>query len=161
MDFSIIETVVPQATSYDNEGAHKTIKLMMQRKETLSIKLYTDKDNYPCIWIESYSVAGFKYYVNPKSFNWIYAYLITGESEDAGINPKELNPYKSNEDNNFQLSILKQIIESGKRVQFVPLFREVNNYISATSSFLRGKFFFRVERTEELLNYLREKEAIL
>jgi len=88
-------------------------------------------------------------------------YLTTGESEDGGIKPTELNPYKADEDNNFQLSILKQLIESGKRVQFVPLFREVNNYISATSAFLRGKIFFRVERTDELLNYLREKEAII
>ena len=39
--------------------------------------------------------------------------------------------------------------------------REVNNYISATSAFLRGKIFFRVERTEELLDYLREKEALI
>lgn len=102
MEFTINGTSVPQVEKYDNQGAHNAIKSMMQRKETLSIRLYTDKDNYPCIWIES-----------------------------------------------------------GKRVQFVPLFREVNNYISATSAFLRGKIFFRVERTEELLSYLREKEALI
>jgi len=161
MEFSFLGTQVPQATTYDNAGAHNTIKSMMQRKETLSIKLYTDKDNYPCIWTESYNVAGFKYYITPNSFKWIYGYLTTGESEDQGINPMELTPYKENEDNNIQLQILKQLIDSGKRVQFVPLFREVNNYISATSSFLRGKIFFRVERTEELLDYLREKEALI
>ena len=150
MEFNITGTLVPQAKSYDNAGAHNAIKSMMQRKETLSIRLYTDKDNYPCIWIESYNVAGFTYYVTPTSFIWIYTYLTTG-----------LAPYQAGEDNNFQLSILKQLIESGKRVQFVPLFREVNNYISATSAFLRGKIFFRVERTEELLSYLREKEALI
>lgn len=161
MVFNITGTSVPQVKKYDNEGAHNAIKSMMQRKETLSIRLYTNKENYPCIWIESLNVAGFKYHVNPDSFNWIYNYLRTGESEDKGINPNELNPYKADEDNNFQLSILKQLIESGKRVQFVPLFREVNNYISATSAFLRGKIFFRLERTEELMEYLREKEAII
>ena len=88
---------------------------------------------------------------------WVNGY----QPFSAGINPTELNPYKAGEDSNFQLSILKQLIESGKRVQFVPLFREVNNYISAASAFLRGKIFFRVERTEELLDYLREKEAII
>ena len=161
MEFNINGTVIPQAEKYDNQGAHNAIKSMMQRKETLSIRLYTDKENYPCIWVESYNVAGFKYYVNPASFKWIYTYLTTGESEDGVIKPTELNPYKADEDNNFQLSILKQLIESGKRVQFVPLFREVNNYISATSAFLRGKIFFRVERTDEILDYLREKEAII
>lgn len=161
MNFIINETLVPQAKSYDNTGAHNAIKSMMQRKETLSIRLYTDKDNYPYIWIESYNVAGFKYYVTPTSFKWIYTYLTTGESEDGGIQPTELTPYQTDEDNNFQLSILKQLVESGKRVQFVPLFREVNNYISATSAFLRGKIFFRVERTEELLDYLREKETLI
>ena len=154
MEFTINGTSVPQVEKYDNQGAHNAIKSMMQRKETLSIRLYTDKDNYPCIWIESYNVAGFKYYVTPISFKWIYTYLTTGESEDGGIQPTELNPYQAGEDNNFQLSILKQLIESGKR-------REVNNYISATSAFLRGKIFFRVERTEELLSYLREKEALI
>lgn len=161
MEFNINGTVIPQVEKYDNQGAHNAIKSMMQRKETLSIRLYTDKENYPCIWVESYNVAGFKYYVNPTSFKWIYTYLTTGESEDGGIKPTELTPFKANEDNNFQLSILKQLIESGKRVQFVPLFREVNNYISATSAFLRGKIFFRVERTDEILDYLREKEAII
>ena len=161
MQFNITGTSVPQVKKYDNEGAHNAIKSMMQRKETLSIRLYTNKENYPCIWVESLNVAGFKYHVNPDSFNWIYNYLKTGESEDKGINPNELNPYKADEDNNFQLSILKQLIESGKRVQFVPLFREVNNYINATSAFLRGKIFFRLERTEELMEYLREKESII
>ena len=83
MEFKINETLVPQVEKYDNAGAHNAIKSMMQKKETLSIKLYTDKENYPCIWIESYNVAGFKYYVNPASFKWIYTYLTTGESEDA------------------------------------------------------------------------------
>ena len=161
MNFTINGTSVPQVEKYDNQGAHNAIKSMMQRKETLSIRLYTDKDNYPYIWIESYNVAGFKYYVTPISFKWIYTYLTTGESEDGGIKPTELTPYQTGEDNNFQLSILKQLVESGKRVQFVPLFREVNNYISATSAFLRGKIFFRVERTEELLDYLREKETLI
>jgi len=161
MNFKIIGTSIPQVEQYDNQGAHNAIKSMMQRKEILSIRLYTDKENYPCIWIESYNVAGFKYYVNPSSFKWIYTYLTTSESEDGGVNPTELNPYTADEDSNFQLSILKQLIEAGKRVQFVPLFREVNNYISATSAFLRGKIFFRVERTDELLDYLREKEAII
>ena len=141
MQFNITGTLVPQAKSYDNAGAHNAIKSMMQRKETLSIRLYTDKDNYPYIWIESYNVAGFKYYVTPISFKWIYTYLTTGESEDGGIQPTELTPYQTGEDNNFQLSILKQLIESGKRVQFVPLFREVNNYISAsTVSYLFRKY---------------------
>ena len=123
MNFTINGTSVPQVEKYDNQGAHNAIKSMMQRKETLSIRLYTDKDNYPYIWIESYNVAGFKYYVTPISFKWIYTYLTTGESEDGGIQPTELTPYQTGEDNNFQLSILKQLVESGKRVQFVPLFR--------------------------------------
>lgn len=113
MNFTINGTSVPQVEKYDNQGAHNAIKSMMQRKETLSIRLYTDKDNYPYIWIESYNVAGFKYYVTPISFKWIYTYLTTGESEDGGIQPTELTPYQTGEDNNFQLSILKQLVESG------------------------------------------------
>ena len=39
MEFNINGTVIPQVEKYDNQGAHNAIKSMMQRKETLSIRL--------------------------------------------------------------------------------------------------------------------------
>lgn len=46
MQFNITGTSVPQVEKYDNQGAHNAIKSMMQRKETLSIRLYTDHGSF-------------------------------------------------------------------------------------------------------------------
>ena len=61
---------------------------------------------------------------------------------------------------NFQLSIFKQLILAGKALQFVPTFREYGAKITASAFFRKGKIFFRLERTEELYDYLLEKELI-
>ena len=161
MEFKIIGTQVPQANTYDNVGAHHMVKLMMQKGENLSIQFKTTKDNYPYAWVESRGVAGFKYLLKPEALTWLYNYLTEGKIEDFGITPAEVEPFKEDEDNNIQVKVLKELVESGRRVQFTPLFRETNNYISAISNFLHGKIFFRVERTEELLDYLREKDVLI
>ena len=87
-------------------------------------------------------------------------YLKEGETEDFGTKPENVEAYKEDDDNDFQLQIFKQLIESGKVLQFVPTFRETNGYISATSSYMKGKIFFRLERTDSLVEYLQEKELI-
>jgi hypothetical protein len=161
MEFSFIGTQVPQTNAYDNKGAHDQIKSMMQRKETLSIKFFTTRDHYPSVWIESAKVLGFKYLSNNNNLIWLFNYLREGKIEDFEVNPLDVESFKEDEDNDIQLVILKQLIESGIKVQFTPLFRETNNFISAVSSFPHGKIFFRVERTEELLDYLREKGALI
>lgn len=164
MEFSFIGTQVPlapQVTTYDNAGAHNQIKSMMQREEILNIKFFTTRGNYPSAWIESFKVSGFKYLINGKSLMWLFNYLREGKIEDFEVNPLDVESFEEDEDNNIQLIILKQLLESGIKVQFTPLFRETNNFISAVSSFSHGKIFFRVERTEELLDYLREKGALI
>lgn len=155
MEFKIAGTNVPVSNVYDNEGAHNQIKLMMQKGEILSIKFYTTKDNYPCTWIESSGVAGFKYQLTEVSLTWIFNYLTTGATEDFGVNPMEAQPYKEGEED-VQLSVVKQIVDT-QRVQWTPLFRERNSTnISGYKGYLKGKIHFRLPRTEELLDYLRE-----
>lgn len=146
--------------NYDNNGAHDAAKLIMKKNENLSVKFKTDKDNYPYAWLESKSVAGFKLRLNQEELNWIMKYLTKGETEDFGTKPADVEAYKEGEDNDFQLKIFKQLIESGKVLQFIPTFRETNGFISATASYMKGKIFFRLERTENLVEYLQEKELI-
>jgi len=161
MELKISGTQVPQVNTYDNTGAHNQIKSMMQRKEILNIKFFTTRNNCPCAWIESNKVSGFKYLINDKNLIWLFNYLREGKIEDFDVNPLDVEPFKEDKNNDTQLIILKQLIESGKNVQFTPSFRETNNFISGVSSFSRGKIFFRVERTDELLEYLHEKEALI
>lgn len=145
--------------SYDNEGAMQTVKAMMKRGEMLRVKFYTSKDSFPCAWIESSKIAGFKLILNQNGLTWLRTYLQTGEMEEFGFNPNEFMTYA--EDKDFQLSVLQQlIVNDEKRLQFVPLFRERSQYISGYASYMKGKIFFRVPRTTELVDDLTERELI-
>ena len=147
MNLEFVEKKVVK--SYDNEGAMQTVKAMMKRGEQLDVKFYTNKDNYPCAWIGSKKIQGFCLILNQEGLSWLRTYLETGEAEDG-----------EGEDNDFQLSIFKQLILAGKALQFVPTFREYGAKITASAFFRKGKIFFRLERTEELYDYLLEKELI-
>ena len=144
---------------YDNQGAYNTLQEMMKRKEQLIVKFYGSKDNTRCAWIESAHVAGFKYQLKSASYQGLLDYLFKGKEIDFDTNPKEADTLNENED--FQFKILTMMVEAGKTIQYVPLFREHPDYISAILPCLKGKIMFRIKRTEETLNYLREQKQII
>lgn len=146
-------------TTYDNNGAHNAAKLIMNKSENMSIQFKTGKDGFPYAWLESKTVAGFKLILNKYELNWLMRYLVLGETEDHGTDPENVEAYQS-EEKDLQLSIFKQMIEKGKTMQFVPRFRETNGYITAYASFKKGKVIFRLKETEELNEYLAEKDLI-
>ena len=141
---------------YDNQGAYNTLQEMMKRKEQLTVKFYGGKDSTRCVWIESAHVAGFKYQLNSASYKGLLNYLFKGDVTDFDTNPKVADTLNENED--FQLGILKAMIDAGKTIQYVPLFREHPDYISAILPCFKGKIMFRIKRTEETLSYLRENK---
>ena len=141
---------------YDNQGAYNTLQEMMKRKEQLTVKFYGGKDNIPCAWIESAHVAGFKYQLKSASYKGLLNYLFKGDVTDFDTNPKVADTLNENED--FQLGILKAMIDAGKTIQYVPLFREHPDYISAILPCFKGQIMFRIKRTEEALSYLRENK---
>lgn len=146
--------------AYDNMGAHNAAKLMMRKYENLTVQFKTSKDNFPYAWLESQSMVGFKLILNQKELTWLMGYLKEGKAEDFGTEPEKVEAYKEGEDSDLQMSIFKQLIESGKILQFVPMFRETNGYITAYASYKKGKIIFRLKRTDELVEYLTEKELI-
>lgn len=144
---------------YDNQGAYNTLQEIIERKEQLIVKFYGSKDNTRCVWIETAHVAGFKYQLKSASYQGLLNYLFKGDVTDFDANPKEADALDENED--FQLGILKAMVEAGKTIQYVPLFRERPEYISAILPCFKGKVIFRIKRTEDTLNYLREnKQAV-
>lgn len=144
---------------YDNQGAYNTLQEMMKRKEQLTVKFYGGKDNIPCAWIESAHVAGFKYQLKSASYQGLLDYLFKGKEADFDTNPKEADTLNENED--FQFKILTMMVEAGKTIQYVPLFREHPDYISAILPCFKGKIMFRIKRTDETLDYLREHKQII
>lgn len=143
---------------YDNEGAYQTLQAMMNRKELLTVKFYSGKDGYPCAWIESKRVAGFKYQLKSESFQGLMQYLTKGEAIDFDSNPSITDTLDEGAD--FQLMVLQALVSEGKTIQYIPLFRENPEYISAVLPCFKGKVIFRIKRTNEILDYLRENKQI-
>ncbi len=143
---------------YDNEGAYKTLKAMMNSKELLVVKFYSSKDGIPCAWIESRRVAGFKYQLKSESFKGLMNYLENGNASDFDSNPTKADTLDDGAD--FQLMVLQMLVESGKTLQYVPLFRENPEYLSAVLPCFKGKVIFRIKRSNEVVDYLRENKQI-
>lgn len=156
-DYSInVESAIK---TYDNQGAYNTLLDMMNRHEQLTVKFYSGKDNVPCAWIESKRIAGFKFQLKTSSFQALLSYLSNGVVEDFDQNPTEFDTIQEGED--FQLKVMEMLIALGKTIQFVPTFRERTNYINGILPCFKGKIIFKIKRTEEVLNYLRENNQIL
>ncbi len=144
---------------YDNDGAFKQLLSMMKRGERIDLKLFTSKDNHPSVWAESRTVAGFRFDVSSESFDSLMCYFRTGNYE--AFEKSQGEPDELDEGTDFQLMIMKQFIEGGVLLQYVPQFREYADKVTASISFLKGKIIFRVNRTEELMDYLRENNQII
>ena len=139
---------------YDNDGAHTEVLKMMKRGEKLSVKFGTTKTLHPYAWVESKTVAGFKYELDSERANHLIYYLMTGGVANYAGDPMKSDTVEVGED--YQLEVMKQFIESGQTLQYVPLFRESSDKITAVKSLFRGTIYFRIPRTEENLDYLRE-----
>ena len=145
----------PNPHPHDNTGAQAEVEKMMKRGDKLSVKFGTTKDLHPYAWIESKNVAGFKYQLDITRLINLIHYLDKGEVAEYTDDP--MNSDTLNEGETYQLYLMKQFIEGGQKLQYTPLFREYNDKISAQKAMFKGTVFFRVPRTKENLDYLREK----
>ena len=127
---------------------------MMNAGQKLSVKFYTGKDNKPCAWIESKQVKGFRYELKKVSFEGLMSYLMTGEIADFDASPMEIQPLE--EETNYDLLVLKLMLEQHWGIQFTPLFRERSNYITAQKVLRKGTIYFRIPRTGENIELLRD-----
>ena len=144
---------------YDNIGAYNQLKAMMKAGQKLSVKFYTGKDNKPCAWIESKQVKGFRYELKEVSFSGLINYLITSEAADFDASPMETQPLA--EGSNYALLVLKLMLEEHWGVQFTPLFRERSNYITAQKVLRKGTIYFRIPRTDENVELLRDYDVTI
>ena len=137
---------------YDNAGALETLLAIMGRNANINVEFRLDKDNFHYAWIEARGVAGFKYYLKNESFNGIVRYLRSGEVTEFDPAPQEYEVAKWTSD----FVVMKLFVDKGIMLQCTPLFRERTGYITAFLPCKKGKISFRVKRTEQIVNYLRE-----
>ena len=145
---------------YDNLGAYKQLQEMMTRGEQLNVKFFVKKNTkVTCAWIESRNVSGFTYELKSTSFNGLLRYMFEGRVSDFDDNPKEVESWEEDIDFNFQMMLT--FIEKEKHLQYVPLFRERTENITAILPCLKGKIILRAKRDETSLELLREKNQTI
>lgn len=146
---------------YPNIEAHAELKAMMMRGERVNLSFGIDRLGYEVAYPQSKTTDWFGYQLNPENMAWILRYLTNGETEDFNAKPTELVKSDYATKNEFVADMLKMFVENKLgNIQFVPEIRDRSGKISAIASFRHGLVSFRVERTEEMTEYLRDKGLI-
>lgn len=148
-------------TAYPNTEAHAELKAMMMRGERVNLSFGIDRFGFEVAYPQSKTTDWFGYQLNPESMAWILRYLTNGEMEDFNVNPTEVVKSEYATKNDFLTDILKMFVENKLgNIQFTPQLRDRSGKISAIASFRHGIVSFRVERTDEMCDYLRERGLI-
>ena len=133
--------------TYNNEVAHRQLKLMMRQGKQLSIRVEDEA------WISSQGVTGLRYQLNESSWQWILNYLQTGEYEDFGVFPSEISRFTYE---GFQESKVRELVESKCNIACIPFLRETQAFVKLRGLFKFGKLFFSIRKTDDFMNYLSE-----
>lgn len=148
-------------SAYPNTEAHAELKAMMNRGERVNLSFGIDRFGFEVAYPQSKTTDWFGYQLNPESMAWILRYLTNGETEDFNVKPTEVVKSEYATKNDFLTDILKMFVENKLgNIQFTPEIRDRSGKISAIASFRHGIVSFRVERTEQMTEYLRDKGLI-
>ena len=131
--------------AYDNEVAHRQLKLLMRQGRQLNIRVEDE------VWVSSQGVTGLRYQLNEKSWQWILNYLQTGDYEDFGVFPSEISRFTFED---FQESKVKELVESKCNIARIPFLRETQAFVKLRGLFKFGKLFFSIRRSDEFMDYL-------
>ncbi len=131
--------------AYDNEVAHRQLKMMMRQGKQLSIRLEDEA------WISSQGVTGLRYQLNEKSWQWILNYLQTGDYEDFGVSPSDISRVTYED---FQESKVRELVDSKCNIACIPFLRETQPFVKLRGLFKFGKLFFSIRKTDDFMDYL-------
>lgn len=131
--------------AYDNEVAHRQLKLLMRLGRQLNIRVEDE------VWVSSQGITGLRYQLNEKSWQWILNYLQTGDYEDFGVFPSEISRFTFE---GFQESKVKELVESKCNIARIPFLRETQAFVKLRGLFKYGKLFFSIRKTDDFMYYL-------
>ena len=132
--------------AYDNEAAHRQVKLLMIQGKELHIRVENEEVEIGC-----QGVTGLRYLLNDDSWEWIVGYLQSGDYEDFGVFPSAVARITKEGDKENRV---KELIEQGYNVLPVRFRRETDTVISLRVIFKFGKLFFNIRRTDMFIDYL-------
>jgi hypothetical protein len=137
-------------SAYDNEAAHRQVKLLMIQRKQLYIRVENEE-----VWISCHGVTGLRYLLNDDSWEWILGYLQTGDYEDFGVNPSAVSSVVME---GYQENKAKELIDQGCNIIPIGFHRETEAYINMRAFFNYGKLYFSIRRTDEFTDYLIDKK---
>ena len=136
--------------AYDNEAAHRELKLLMMQHKQLHIRVEDEE-----VSVSSQGVTGLRYLLNDDNWKWILGYLKTGDYEDFGVFPSAVSLIVGN---GFKEIKIRELVDQGYNVAPIPFHRETEAYIRLRVLFKYGKLFFGIRRSDEFINYLIEQK---
>ena len=134
--------------AYDNEAAHRKLKLLMKQGKQLNIQIENDA------WISCQGVTGLRYQLNDDSWQWLLNYLQTGDYEDFGVFPSYISKFSFEESKE---SKIRELVDNKCNVASIPFLRETQAFVNLRVLFKFGKLFFSIRRTDDFMDYLNEK----
>ena len=143
---NIIMRKIKIPLAYDNEAAHRQVKLLMIQGKELHIRVENEEVEIGC-----QGVTGLRYLLNDDSWEWIVGYLQSGDYEDFGVFPSAVARITKEGDKENRV---KELIEQGYNVLPVRFRRETDTVISLRVIFKFGKLFFNIRRTDMFIDYL-------
>ena len=143
-------TQIDFPSAYDNEAAHRQLKLLMMQHKQLHIRVEDEEVSVSC-----QGVTGLRYLLNENSWNWILDYLKTGDYEDFGVFPSAVSLMVND---GYQESKAKELIDQGCNIIPIGFHRETEAYINMRVFFNYGKLYFSIRRTDKFTDYLIDKK---
>ena len=134
--------------AYNNETAHRKLKLLMKQGKQLNIQIENDA------WISCQGVTGLRYQLNDDSWQWLLNYLQNGNYEDFGVFPSDISKFSFEE---YKESKIRELVDNKCNVASIPFLRETQAFVNLRVLFKFGKLFFSIRRTDDFMDYLNEK----
>lgn len=147
----------------DNVAAAASIRTLMENGEKLTITFRTAKNNgVDYAWVESPKCSGIRLDATEKSVMWLFLYIFSGNTDSAiDFDPEkmEVKPREEGEQS-AQIVVMKMLVNAGKAIKMLPSYKNPDGMILGTYSAKKGKILFRIESTQEIVDYLTEKKQI-
>ena len=135
---------------YDNESAHRQVKMLMKQGKQLNIKI--DDEAH----ISTYGVTGLRYQLNNDNWKWLIEYLqfIKRGGKAGEFVTSNISRFSFGD---FPEKAVKELVDNNYNVACIPTLRETQAFVSIRVLFKFGKLFFSVRRNEDFINYLNDK----
>ena len=145
----------------EQESAVRKIKGAMEKGAKLVITPRKDQNGYPYFWVDfvlPHKTGGVKLFVNVAIIDFIYRYLTIGKIDNFNLEPSGLEKMRDDySEKNFSLDLFKYEVQQGKRVNItVSTSAKFKCFISYT----HGKVFYSFDTSDEINDFLEEKDLL-